>query len=117
VKVVRPTPEVGWLEAVSRENSEWIVKASGWAHYAEGNLEPKTVLLISNGHILAQASTGLDRPDVAETFSNIDFKGSGWKAAIYVSRLRMGPNVITAYLLLDKHTLVELNGTKTFLLE
>ncbi|MBI3632745.1 MAG: hypothetical protein HY226_00480 [Candidatus Vogelbacteria bacterium] len=113
MRTQQPTPDVGWLDNVYLKESEGNVEVNGWAHHPNGNHNASEVLLVSNGQVLSRTNTGLDRPDVANVFSNTAFLKSGWSAKFKSSDLKSGENVITAYLLIDEQTMIKLNGKGT----
>jgi hypothetical protein len=75
----------------------WVVDrtATGWT-----GIDAVRVYLglqDQGGPLLAEASTGVRRDDVASALGNADFTASGFTASFLVDNLGVGPNVLSIY--------------------
>jgi len=96
------TAPFGYLDSAADKNGNTTLPATailvvnGWA--ADTNdLAPVTkVEVLVDGKVVATATLGLQRPDVAAALGNSGYLPSGWTANVSLANLKAGPHTITA---------------------
>ena len=87
VDSVTTSTTVAWNHAVT---------VNGWAADTTDGAPVASVQILSDGNVVATATLGLSRPDVAAAYNNPAYTNSGWTATIPSGTLTSGVHSITA---------------------
>ncbi|MGH9823476.1 MAG: hypothetical protein ACREDR_09520, partial [Blastocatellia bacterium] len=87
------------------------ISVRGWAAPTNG-VPLKKVEVVLDGTVVAQASTGLPRPDVVNVFHRQDWLNSGWKAEIYLNNVRPGQHRVDVVAYDSRNLKTILDGAK-----
>ena len=97
----------------TREASQknvYRLTSRGWAVSCLPHVQLQTVLLLLDGHPVAESKTFSSRPDVANAYGRPDFELSGWSMDSSISTLRAGNHSITLRVMLGNGVSVDLPG-------
>ena len=79
-------------KAVTSRGDAWSL--TGWAVQTRGDLPISRVDLVLDGAPVAQASLGLERPDVEERFGIPRFRASGWRLEFPAAAVALGEHEV-----------------------
>lgn len=94
---VNAGPPEGFVDEVNGElKTGGSITVSGWATDVDDGAPVKKIEVLLDNNVVAQATLGSERADVAQAFGRQDWLRAGWVATISLDKITPGLHKITA---------------------
>lgn len=106
-------PPVGFVDEVKGEfKTGASITVLGWAADAEDGAPVKKVEVLIDSNVVAEASLGVDRPDVVKVTNRSDWQRAGWEVSVRLANVAPGLHKLTAVAYDSAGTKAALNGAR-----
>lgn len=106
-------PPVGYLDGVDGEiKTGGSIMVSGWAADNEDGAPVKKVEVLLDSKVVAQATLGKERGDVATTTGHLAWQRAGWDAVVSLANVSSGAHKLSAIAHDSAGNSATLNGTR-----
>jgi hypothetical protein len=85
---------IGWVDSVKQAPGS--VDVAGWAADSRSGAPVARIEILLNDKVVGTATTGIVRPDVAQTMKRNDYSRAGWKAHVDLKGMKPGTYRLTA---------------------